>query len=1641
VNAALPRGYDRRSVAARRPQLLTIALLALLPLLIPAQGASQDGSLRRNERSQPLEQERITADRGPLDHLGWGTLEDLHVDLGAGGAISVFSGNLVVFLPVFPRADATPDSQLAITYNHLDRGGAPELAPGWSWDLSRFWAPGPWGDRVLVDGDGFVDSFFPGEPPDAAEIQRVVEDVVRAWKRDTPRRERRAAGGDDAMRAMLSADPLFFGEMRLRYLGPPPPPTTSDELVWRSSNRGERFLIDEKDGEGVLRRSDGGTELYDDKGRLTRIEPARGEPIQLTRDGPRIASIQVGSRDRWLIHHDSLNRLRTVRGTDGSQATFEYAGDKLWKLQSPAGSWRFGYDAAGRLTSLLGPAGQLAIDYDPTSGRVRAASGPLAGVRLGDADVSDRGDARVEVTIGGAPVTCSWDPRERLRRVEAAEATTVVRFEPERPLPIEVSSDLGHFTFAWDDAGRPVTAARGELEARFERDDDGRLTSLVDSRTATARIQRGSQGELLGWTDPAGRSTSIRLDQGRPRSIERPGGLVESVWWTPEGLLRSVAASGAEALELRRDSRGFLRAIESVLSGSAGASVDALGRLVRYEAPSGMNLELRTADAGTVQQIDDGRGNASLVFAPSGLLSGWYGSSGAHTVRRGADGRPAGLDLPDGPAWSLERDPAGVPITLQRAGSAEARFEWSDDGLLDAWGAARGVALETRRDRRGRVVELARRAFGRSSTSGRAERLRLELDRFERPDAVSRGPGRWLLARDASGRVTGVTDPTGAATGVQLDTAGRALVLAAPHGLRWILEHDGLGHLLQLRGKSAAWSLRYDRAGHPTVFGGPGDEPARLRWDRSGRWQALEAPGRRELVGGHGPWGLTRVGAVRRIVGSDGSLEGWGPQDELGGWQIDRDAVGRATQVRWRNGVGAGHATKRTGESVVLKRDGDGRPRAIGETWLLTWDGDRVAALTAAPGATAGFSWRVEREPDSIALDDGDGRTVRVRLDEQGDPRSVEFGDGGTFVVDRDSAGRVVSLADGEGDDSLVWRLRRDPLGRIERWELGDSGPVVHFEPMDGTDAAPDPVLAESLGVQVDSAPPPAGRPSGSRRIRMVDGDGETALEFTSLRADGGGQAGVEGFWGSTADRVLDQSPLVPTDQDLDQSPLDASPASDPLGDALDDALEDAPGGPGYDPITDALAPGRPALAWGAAPLISSLDAPFVPSTAGRGVGRTAGPGPAWIRLSGDDGGTVTWLDVSGHLQGLRLPRPGGGWRTPEGWMEYPAPPRRLDPPVPGARPAPHRGDAGGVERWWAALEQDADGLARLPRGWAGDELAWRRPRLARLSADALQRPEDPEAGPGALLPPVPGSSTLLPGLPGVLDVPPLTALTLAGELPPDADLHRGFLSLPPPAWMAEIPGATVLRHVATRRADPAVPPGWQAIAVAGLAPGLDGVLTVAGAQRAADPSWTVTPAVPGLPAGAGDLVPGLCEELPGAASLPIDGRCSSWEGLGDDPLVPGARRREATGLDALLLVAGSLRSRASSPLSGWLDRPRVREGWAVELPSGARVVVDERGRLLSADLGGRLRRADNGRAAATAGLALLHPTIDPQTRLAAPPWLPESSELPESRQGLAPAHAGFPLDALGWPALPRLFEAAGLPPARAATSWPATTR
>jgi YD repeat-containing protein len=1248
------------------------------------------------------------------------------------------------------------------------------------------------------------------------------------------------------------------------------------------------------------------------------------------------------------------------------------------------------------------PRGVVQVRYDPSSGRVAEARGPEGRVQISDLE-GRRLAVSVTVTReGGELVRCSWNARTRVRQVRSATRTSVTRFDRARPLPVLFQQDDREVSFEWDAEGRLVELSEAGEKLRLERDAEGRAEELVVPDGSRAVIVQGDSG-LLGWRDPEDRSTGVSLGPlGLPRSLRRPGGLSETLWWTKAGQLRSVKYSGGESLEFRRDNRGFLRTVESVESGSAGLKIDAGGRLVSYSAPSGLSADLTYRKEGGVESISDGYSELNLDYDSQGRLAGWSGPWSSVKLQRGAAGRVVGFLDDSGGGWTLRRDDAGRPMSFTEGGGRSLDFRWDEAGRTLGWERSDATAMVFERDAAGRV-----RAWD-DGISGRVEIYR---DRRGRIGELKRGLGLWQLERDRSGIVNRLVEPSGAATLIQPDGGGRASTLSAPSGLRWRLRHDALGRLAELRSGGEAWTLRRTRAGLPREFTAPGEASSSIRWDRAGRWTSLHlGAGRKDLTAGYGVLGPTSIGDHRRGYAVDGSLSSWGSIRSGSGWLLDRAPSGQVRGVRWRDPPGSGPRL-RDPPSVSLQWNSRGQPVDLGP-WALRWQGTALRSLELNRPGEEPLSWELDRDPQGrvAAIEDSAGHRASVRRDALGDAASFAVG-GQSWQIERDSAGRVDGIQDGAGRS---WTYERDAAGRIQRWlRSGDFS--LEWFPTDESAASVTLTLAAGDRVEVTDAPPQGGKPSGGTLLRLRLADGSTALELEEVRRPGGTLDRVEGSW---QPELLGATPFVretafATEPNQPPDAEQAPPSLVPL-DLIGDAIASAQTERGI------------ALPWGSSLVHPLAGDSFLPSALGRGVGLSSS---GWQRLPGDDGGTVTWLDEGAVSNGMRLPTASGPWDIPEGWSGFPSPPATVDPPVfaPGGM-ASAPGSARGSALWWRGLGLRPARLARLPGGVAVGVGPGLDPRESLQASAALLPAEAAPTGSGVLLPALPGASRLLPGRPGreLLSLPEL--LVLSGDLAAGSLGHRSLLSAPPDAWTFEVPGADLLRALVSRRAQPTLPPGWTQGNIFGLAAGLDGLSSgLADVVR----SWEPTPVSQGLPGGVRDVLPGECAALPGAlGSLPSDGRCSALEDLSDDPLVPGAAVRRVAEDDSILLFLAAMEGDCSSELGGFLRADLGPERWSLVTPSGLVLEVEERGRLRSVALQSRQRRAWARSAASLVGRSLLHPDQRELPELGAvlaPEFLPSPSRLPESLWGLIPANPDFPISALGEPVLRSLRHLAPL--------------
>jgi RHS repeat-associated protein len=446
------------------------------------------------------------------------------------------------------------------------------------------------------------------------------------------------------------------------------------ELLSRTDPLGRKstYEYDERGRCTKVERDDGAIEAfaYDRHGNLVERKSARGGTYRYTYDllgNPVRAELPDGStltmdydsrgmlvrvtdgKGRALREnaHDGARRPVATRAPTGGEFRYRYAGPlRVEEIEPDGSTYRFGYDALGRLAFLVNPAGERHwVERDLAGNAVAGCT--FSGVR-GRYEWSLANRVIGAQLEGGPPKRFAYDAAGRLVRREDGELTT---------------------TFEYDAYGLVHRAARGSVEVAIFRDPLGRV--IAEEQRVGGYLFRVDH-----TLDRSGKPIEKRYASGWKVSLARKGGdIVRASVEAPEG---------REQLLLKRDGEG--REIERMREGSYVVRTlrDEASRKVtrRLEGPDGAPLRERTyvyAESGAALAIDDAR-------------------KGRRTYELDAFHRPArvtGL----GADGAYRYDARGIPTTAASAldmrgrplQSRDARYEWDvlgrAVGRADAQGA------------------------------------------------------------------------------------------------------------------------------------------------------------------------------------------------------------------------------------------------------------------------------------------------------------------------------------------------------------------------------------------------------------------------------------------------------------------------------------------------------------------------------------------------------------------------------------------------------------------------------------------------------------------------------------------------------------------------------------------------------------------------------------------------------------------------------------------------------------------------------------------------------------------------------------------------------------------------------------------
>ncbi|WP_263452349.1 PKD domain-containing protein [Hyalangium gracile] len=625
-----------------------------------------------------------------------------------------------------------------------------------------------------------------------------------------------------------------------------------------------------------------------------------------------------------------------------------------------------------------------------------------------------------------------------------------------------IPDETGDHLYVFDGTGkhlRTVDTLTGHVLVRFEHDERGGLSSVVESDGRTTRIERGPDGSPAAIIGPYGDRTRLALDEaGRLAFTVDPHGDYHVLGYDSRGLLtRFVTPDGGESL-FSYDGEGRLSQERT----SEGARIALVQRGEGGTRSVSLQRDAHCTEY-TTEAMPDG-GQRRITVLPSGLrLESARGGDGAQSTRLpdgttleilavadpvlGAAGPPGGkvtLTTPGGVSVRLgvsrsaQRDPkhllrvTRVLETLTLGGQTRT-IEYAADTRTLQVKTSEEHASGLRLDERGRVIELL--PEGESPT-------RIAYDERGRLASVTDEVGQARFAYDARDQLVEAVDPLSRVTRYEYDERGRQVREQLPDGATVSYAYDGHGLLTAIVPPGRPpHHFSYTERGIVSEYQPPAAaaQASVLRWgfDASGRLTSIDRGGGRTLVLSHDEQGrLAAVGPaggeVRYAYDAVGRVSAiTGP----GGDAVTYEHDGFLPTARRWTGAVAGRVSSRYGEDLHVReqrvndehvlhfRYEEGLPTAVGGL-QLNWKG---------LGRLAGSGF--QRISDAFEHD-ARGRVVRYRV-------SRDLQEFFALEVKRDALGRVLEQLEHEGGAQRRTSFAYDEAGRLARVER--DGAVTTF--------------------------------------------------------------------------------------------------------------------------------------------------------------------------------------------------------------------------------------------------------------------------------------------------------------------------------------------------------------------------------------------------------------------------------------------------------------------------------------------------------------------------------------------------------------------------------------------------------------------
>nr|WP_143765284.1 DUF6531 domain-containing protein [Catenulispora acidiphila] len=606
---------------------------------------------------------------------------------------------------------------------------------------------------------------------------------------------------------------------------------------------------------------------------------------------------------------------------------------------------------------------------------------------------------------------------------------------------------------------------QGVVVKRYEYDEHGRLTGVVNSSGMPYTYQWDDFHRITAWVDRSGFRYSYEYDtNGRVvRGVGADGYLSGDFAYDPAARTTVFTDSLNRAKTYHYDLNGHLdRAVEA--SGAALVFLDdaygrrlrgtdrrgmttvfdrdAAGNTIRVQRPDGTTLSAEfnalnsptsvvQADGTCWRQEHDAAGNVIVQLDPLdartefgydslGALVSITDDAGDRTAYEvDAAGQTVSVTGPDGSVHRIERDAFGRVVAVTAPDGGVTRYAWSvegglrsrvrPDGSREAWETDADGNLVAYTDQLGAVTRYEVGPFGKVAARIEADATRFEYRYDTEMQVVSvTGPGQvqWSYTYDQSGNLVQETDYNDRSLAYSYDADGWLAESVDALGQRMVFQRDPLGRVVGRQTVDAEYTYGYDANGRMLSASGAGSR-LEFAYDAVGRVVAETIDGRTTRSG------YDALGRrVARVT----------PAGAESSWRYDatgRAVVFAAGDVEQHIGydLGGREVSRALGiGGAVLSRAFDAAGRIATER-IAT---ERIATERIDPSLSRSYAYHADGVP--AAVTDSLRGTQEYIADPRGRISEVRGPHGGGESYSYDGFGNIVQAASALSTDSIGGR-------------------------------------------------------------------------------------------------------------------------------------------------------------------------------------------------------------------------------------------------------------------------------------------------------------------------------------------------------------------------------------------------------------------------------------------------------------------------------------------------------------------------------------------------------------------------------------------------------------------------------------------